>query len=521
MNFGEILRKSSILYSDNTAIAYGEQRQTFKELYDRSCRLANGLLDLGVEPGDRVAVLEDNSTQSLERIGGLAAGGFVRAPMYTQNVADVHVYMLNLIGARALIVDEQHLKSVSDRLADVPTLEHVIVSGSEATEHQSYSELIENASSDHPRPQIDEGSNHIIRFSAGTTGRPKGIVHTQRLWLQLGNELALALPRIGEDDSYLAAGPLSHASGLLAWPLITNGASHVILGPFDPAKFLEIIETDRITLSLLVPTMIAAIANHPDAKKRELSSLRAMFYGASPITERTLKDALGAWGNIMYQLYGQSENVPLTVLTPRHHIIDGTEEERSYLRSAGRPTPNTLLRIVDDEGNEVPNGQLGEIAALGPGRMKEIWGDPEATAARVTSDGFVRTRDVGYVDERGFLFLADRMEDLIISGGFNIWPAEVENALASHPAVLESAVVGVPDEKWGEAVLGVVVLREGHEATEEELIEHCRELIGSVKKPARVEFVREPLPKSAVGKLVRRQVRERYWTDEDRQIRGA
>jgi acyl-CoA synthetase (AMP-forming)/AMP-acid ligase II len=255
------------------------------------------------------------------------------------------------------------------------------------------------------------------------------------------------------------------------------------------------------------------IIAHPAASHADVSSLRAVFYGAAPISERTLNDARSVWGDVMYQMYGQSEAVPLTVLTPAGH----TQE---HIRSAGRPTANTVLRIVDENGEDVSPGEVGEIAARTPTAMAEIWRDPEATGARTLADGSILTRDMGYLDEDGYLFLADRKEDMIISGGFNIWPAELENALAEHPAVAQVAVVGVPNEKWGETPKAVVVLREGQSATEDELIDWTRERIGAVKRVTSVEFV-EDLPKSGLGKVLRREVRAHYWQNAERSVAGA
>jgi acyl-CoA synthetase (AMP-forming)/AMP-acid ligase II len=279
---------------------------------------------------------------------------------------------------------------------------------------------------------------------------------------------------------------------------------------FDPAKYLEAIERQRCTHTLLVPTMIQMVAAVPNAKTYDLSSMKDVLYGAAPITEKALLAGLDLWGNIMYQLYGQSECLDGTVLLPRYHRPNGDERERRWLRSAGRPAPGSIITIRDDDGNELPTGEVGEICMKTPAHMKEIYGDPEATAVRFTADGAVRTRDMGYLDEDYFLYIVDRKEDMIISGGFNIWPLEIENALSSHPAVQEVAVVGVPDEKWGEAVLAAVVLTPGAEATEEELIAWAREKVGPVKKPKRIIISTEPLPKSPVGKLLRRQVREKY-----------
>ena len=274
-------------------------------------------------------------------------------------------------------------------------------------------------------------------------------MHTVAGFTAVGNEMALAMPRLDQDDRYLAAGPLTHAAMLPLWGILAAGGAVVVLPAFHPARFLELVEQERCTTTLLVPTMIQMIVTLPEAGQADLSSLRAVFYGAAPISEQTLAEATPILGPILYQMYGQSEAVPLTVLTPRDHVLDGTEQERLRLRSAGRPTPGTELTIVDEDGKELPAGEVGEIAARSPAAMACIWQDPEATAARTLPDGSVLTRDMGYVDADGYLFLADRKEDLIISGGFNIWPAELENALASHPAVAEAAVVRIPHEKWG------------------------------------------------------------------------
>jgi acyl-CoA synthetase (AMP-forming)/AMP-acid ligase II len=325
--------------------------------------------------------------------------------------------------------------------------------------------------------------------------------------------MALVMPPLGDTDKYLAAGPLAHAALLALYGTLAAGGTVVVMRAFDPARFLETVEHERCTVTMLVPTMIQMITALPQARTANLSSLRAVFYGAAPISERTLADGRAVWGDIMYQMYGQSEAVPLTVLTPADH-------GGGLLRSAGRPTLNTVIRIVDIDGDDLPPGQVGEIAARTPTAMAGIWRDEEATRERFLADGSILTRDMGYLDEDGFLFLADRKEDMVISGGFNIWPAELENALASHPAVAEVAVVGVPHDKWGETPKAVVVLRAGHRADEQELIAWSRQKVGAVKRVTSVEFT-DALPKSPLGKILRREVRQRFWDHTTRAIAGA
>ena len=516
-----MLRKAGTLYGTRTAVVYGDRRLTYAELYERSCRLANALADHGLRPGDRVATLAENRLTSIEEMTGLALGGFVRSPMFTRNPVGAHLHMLNVVGARALIVQDRYWEELAPHIHEAPTVETVLVHGDARGRSLAYDRSIEGASSTDPHVPVSPHDPHIVRFSAGTTGQPKGICHTVAGWQAMGNEHSLGFPPLQARDRQLIAGPMSHASGFLVWPMIACGACQVIMPRFDPAGFLSLVESQRCTRAILIPTMIRMIVDHPDVVRRDLSSLVAIYYGAAPIAEKTLQDARAVWGNIMYQVYAQSECLPISVLSPEYHRPEGTDRERAWLRSAGRPFPNVCVRIVDDDGGELAVGEVGEIVALSPGNMQGIWNDPEATRERFTADGWVRTRDIGYLDEDGFVYVADRKEHMIISGGFNIWPAEIENALYSHPAVKEACVVGVPDSKWGETPKAVVVLREGATATESELIDWCADRVGSAKKPTSVDFSDEPLPKSPVGKMVRRAVRDRYWKGRRRAVHGA
>ena len=511
MDLPLLLRKSARNFPGRAAVVFEDDTLTYAELYERSCRLANALIDLGLRPGDRVGVLGDNTVNSVEEICGLALAGLVRVTMYAHNPPDLQVHALELTGARGLIVQPSYLEGLGNRLGEVPTLEHVVVHGPAADPGQSYDLLCDKAPADDPRLTIDPGSPYIIRFSAGTTGLPKGIMHTVRGWWRMGNELALCLPRLDEDSRQLVSGPMTHANGLGVWLQMAAGGAQVVMPRFDPGLFLELTERHRCTWSILVPTMIQMVVDHPDAAQRDVSSLQAVMYGGSPIAEDVLARAQGYWGEIMYQFYGQSESMPATILSPRHHAADETGN-RPKLRSAGRPTPNSHIRILDEDGHDLPAGEVGEIAIRSPGAMEGLWGEPEATAKRLTPDGYVLSRDLGYLDEDGFLFVADRKEDMIISGGYNIWPAEVENALFAHPAVAEAAVVGVPHDKFGETPKAFVVLRPGATVTEAELIAWCREKLGPVKKPTVVEFLDEPLPKSGVGKVLRRMLKMREGT---------
>jgi len=520
-DFGQILRRSAREYATNTAVSCGEHEQTYAELYERSCRLANALDGLGVAKGDRVALLGPNAFETVEQIAGTALGGYVRAGLYAHQTGEVNAYLLELTGARVLIVAAPLLDELAPHLPALPELEHVVVYAGEAPQGtSSYEALLAAAALEDPRVEMGPEDLHVIRFSAGTTGRPKGIVHTNARWLAMITEYRTAVPQIDERDRYLAAGQLTHAAVIFLWPMLQSGACVVVVEAFEPGLVLELIESRRVTFTLVVPTMIQALVAHPDAQTRDLSSLRCLNYAASPISETTMTRALEVFGPVLYQLYAQSEAVPATMLLPYQHRPDGTERERRWMRSVGRATPNTMVVAVDDDGNALPPGEVGEIAVLSPGNMTGLWRDPEGTAARLLPDGSVLTRDMGYVDAEGFVFLADRKEDMIISGGYNIWPAALENAIAAHPAISEVCVVGVPHEKWGETPIAVVVLQPGTTLEPDELITLTREKLGSVQKVTAVEIVAE-LPKTPIGKVLRREVRERYWDQREGRLGGA
>ncbi|ASR38098.1 hypothetical protein BAY61_27280 [Prauserella marina] len=506
MDLASLVRTGGTRYERQPAIIYQGVTQSYGQVYLRSCRLDNALAGLGVSQGERVATLTDNSPEALELVLGIALGGYVRASLYTHNSAETNLYLLNTIGASVLIVQGHYYDAIAPHLKQAVTLRHVLVfDGAAPSGALDYEELLA-ASSERDRGIVmPPEAPQTIRFSAGTTGKPKGILHSVRAWTGMGTETAILLPELGTSDSYLAGGPLSHATMMPVPGVLAAGASIVVLRAFEPGEFLAAVERHRCTVTFGVPTMVQLAARHPDASTRDLSSLRAIIYGGSPMTETALNEARSVFGDIMVQLYGQSEGAPASWLRPQDH----TARDGKYLRSAGRATANSRITIVDEHGAELPQGEIGEIAFDTPGAFTEIWGDPAATKARKLADGSVLSRDMGYLDEDGYLFITDRKEDMIISGGFNVWPAEVENALVAHPEVREASVVGIPHDKWGETPMALVVLADGANVSEDELIAWTRDKVGPVKRVTSVRFGTE-LPKSPVGKVLRRTVRDQY-----------
>lgn len=524
MNPAEAVRRHAEQNGDRVVMVCEDIEQTYGQLYERSQRLANALGGVGLRPGDCVAILLDNGPATLELVVGISFAGLVRAPLYGHDPATRHEYLINLTEATALIIDEKYLEPLEPHLGACPGIRELIVLGDGEFAREvvrrgparAYEEFVAAASTEPVLADLSPDAPYQIRFSAGTTGNPKGILHSVGGWTAAGNQIAEILDQpLTSDDRYLAAGPLTHAASMPVWPLLDAGGTVVVMPSFDAGRFLELTERHRVTISLVVPAMVQVLTAHPEAPSRDLSSLRAVYYGTSPMPESILVAGIALWGNIMYQVYGQSEALPVAALVPRDHVVDGDELHRGRLRSAGRPLASCEVRIVDDADREVARGEVGEIVVNTPGRMKEIWGDPEATKARITSDGWVRTRDMGRFDEDGFLFLADRKEDMIISGGYNIWPAELENALVDHPAVLEAAVVGVPHSRWGESPHAVVVLdpERAEDVDEAELIAWTRRAVGSVKKVTGVTFADE-LPRTPIGKVLRRVLREQLARDE-------
>jgi acyl-CoA synthetase (AMP-forming)/AMP-acid ligase II len=524
MDFGQLARKAGWVYRDLDAVVCEGERLTYSEMCGRACRLADGLGSLGLRPGDRVATLGDNMLVTPEAVVGLALGGFVRCPLYAGNPAEVHLGMIEQSGARALLVQDKHLASCADRLREAAELETVIVYGEAPPGTRAYTDLLRHSRAADPGYEWAPDDLYQIRFSAGTTGRSKAIAHTASGWHSYANDLISCLPVMEPGDSQLIVGSMSHGSGHQLWATIARGVKHVLMPAFDAGPALELLAAERCSaISILVPTMVQLMVNHPDARTYDFSALRAVPYGGAPITERTLADARDVWGDVMYQMYGQSEGAPATILYPSDHLPldDGTANP--LLRSVGRSMPNAFVKIVNDEGAEVEYGEIGEISILTAGNMRCLWGDREGTAARLDGRGWLRTRDLGWQDDRGYLYLSDRVEDMIITGGLNVYPAEIENALAAHPAVFEVAVIAVPHPRWGETPKAVVVPREGHQVSEDELICWGRTKLGSMKKPTGVIFQSDPLPKSPVGKVLRRQLRDSYrnsWPESAAELPG-
>ena len=506
------MRRAAKNYANLEAIVHGDRRLTFGQAWGRGLRLANALIDLGLQPGDRVGLLEDNSIEAADIFAGAAAANVVRVPLYPRNGREAHKHMLGHTGCRALVVSKNHLPEVEGIEKELPDLEHVLV------RDESYEDWLAGFPDSDPDVPVKESDYFIIRHTGGTTGLGKGVAYTHRSWLSCARDWFYGYPPVEPGDKALHLGPISHGSGYLFLPLWLSGGSNVMMDHFDVSVAAKIMEREGIGYMFLVPTMLNALNHEPTIRQRDWSRLKCMLVAAAPIADDTALTGYEIFGDAMYQGYGQTEVLLVSFMGPRQWF--GKAEGSTPLRSCGLLGPWAEVEIWDEELKPLPTGEVGEIVARTDGQMTGFWNNPEATAERIVN-GWVRTGDMGYIDRNGYLYMVDRADDMIISGGFNIWPAELENVLSDHPAVREVAVFGIPHEKWGETPHAVCVLEDGADVTEQELIELCAERLGSYKKPAAVEFRSEPLPKSPVGKIRRKDLREPYWAGRDRRVGGT
>jgi acyl-CoA synthetase (AMP-forming)/AMP-acid ligase II len=471
------------------------------------------LREHGVRAGDRVAVLEDNTLEAADLYLGCTAANFVRVPLYARNSGEAHRQMIDNTGCTAVVVSEGHAHELDGIQAELPGLKYLMVRDA------SYEGLLAGASTVDYGTRPSPSDPYVIRHTAGTTGRSKGVAYTHWKWLAYCRDWFYPFPGVEVGDANLCASPISHGSGYFFTPIWIAGGRNVLLEKVEPKACLDLMEAEHVSYMWCVPTLLGSLARDPSAMGRNWGALKAMLVAGAPINEATARAGHAVFGDVLFSGYGQTEVFPVTQISPREWFSDVPGS--TPLRSAGRAYGYALVRIVDPETREdVAAGEEGEIAARADGQMIEYWNDPEATAEKIR-DGWIMTGDIGRVDANGYLYLLDRASDLIISGGFNIYPAELENVIAGLPGVLEVAVFSVPDEKWGESPAAVVVVNDLGDVTEAQVVELCRSNLGSYKKPSRVVVTTDPLPKSAVGKILRRVLREPYWAQREARVAGS
>ncbi|MCK4242765.1 MAG: long-chain-fatty-acid--CoA ligase, partial [Dehalococcoidia bacterium] len=498
MNTTELLMITSAICPDRPAVIFEGKKYSFSELSERANRLANALLSLGIEKGERVAILQVNCNQYVEAYYAVAKIGAIFVPLNFRAKRDELVHMLNHSESSILFVGQRYLEMVNDMRSELPLIKHYISIDSKQEGMLYYEDMLASVSDEEVFTDIADDDITMLMYTAGTTGLPKGVPLTHNSFtLYLLENVAPADLEIEETN--LLTMPLYHVAGVQAMLAATyGGRSLAMMRQFEVNEWLETVQRERANRAMLVPTMLKRVIDHPDFNKYDLSSLKVITYGAAPMPFEVIKKAIELFPGVNFiNAFGQTETAStITTLGPEDHIIEGTEEEKEkklgrLTSSIGRPMPDVEMKIIDEQGNDLPPGEVGEIVALGPRVMSGYWKDAEKTAKTLTKDGWLRTGDMGYTDEEGYFYLAARADDMIIRGGENISPEEVENALYTHPAVEEAAVIGVPDPEWGQQPRAIVVLKEGEAATADELIEYCRERMSSFKRPRSVVFVDE------------------------------
>ena len=484
------------------AVIEGERRLTYRELGERVARLGGALDDLGVPPGGFVGVLAGNTGAHLECWLAVPAHGRVINSLNHRLALSELAFMVEDSETRILVTDDARLEDALALKDQCPSLEHVVHAGDGlcAQGCLSYQALLGGASGV-TAPDVPGDTLAAISYTGGTTGRPKGVMLSHANLVANAKHF-LFTDALTAEDRYVHAAPMFHAAdSTMVFCTTWAGATHILLDRFDLPRFVDAAERHGATVLVLVPTMIRMLLDHLDEHPADLGALRLMHYAAAPMSESLRERAMRMLGCYFLHGYGMTEAAPgVTYLSPADHRAG------RHLRSVGHAIPGVQVEIRDPLGRPLPEGEIGEVCVRGPNVMLGYWNRPEATEEVLSADGWYRTGDAGHLDG-GYLYLADRLKDMIISGGENVYSIEVENVIASHPAVQEVAVVARPDERWGERVHAIVVVEPGLELDEAAIVEHCRSRIAGFKIPRSVELRGEPLPKTGAGKVLKAKLR--------------
>ncbi len=504
-------------YNDEPCLYLGDKVASYADVRASTSQMVQALQSKGLKKGDRIAVISANRPEVLSNIAAMQLNGCVGTPLHPLGSLEDHAYVLDDAGVSCLVFDAAVFAGRAAELkARCPGVKHFLGFGPNDV-GDDYLALAETFTPKPlVRPDVDVDDVSSITYTGGTTGKPKGVLSTYRGGAYM-TMIQMAEWEFPEELRMLIATPLSHAAAAFFVPVLQKGGAFYVMQGFSADEFFGMVEQHKITATMLVPLMIYVLMDSERSKTADMSSMQSLFYGASAMSPARLKEGIERWGHIFYQFFGQSE-APMVLTNMKKAEHDLSKPER--LSSCGRPSPWVHLALLDDEGNEVPKGEAGEICVRAPLVMKEYHNKPEQTA-EATQGGWLHTGDVGRLDADGFLYIVDRKKDMIVTGGFNVFPREVEDVISAHSAVAQVAVIGVPDERWGEAVKAVVVLRPDQKESDElaaELIAAVKEAKGSVQAPKTVDFA-AGIPLTAIGKPDKKALRAQYWEGQERKVK--
>ncbi len=510
--YADIIYRNALLRAEQEVFVYGTQRVTFSQYNKRVNSLIHALTSLGLEKGDGIGLLSWNCLECTDVTGAAMKGGFVISPFNPRMGADELDYIINDSEIRILFVGPELVETVNQIRSRLPRVSHYISLEGKADNMLDHSELLSIHSQEEPPAVVDENDPFILFYTSGTTGVPRGAIYTHYRKLEEARTKAFTIG-IQPEHKHIMILPLFHIGGWSHfWAFFCAGACNVIMPQrsFDPAATMQALSDESATDIHIVPTHLVGLLNVPAIDRYNLSKLNRIWYAASPMPLELLRKGIDRFGPIFAQGYGQTESGPdISILSREsHNVVDKSPEEQKVLTSCGQPCLWVHARIVDDNGNDVEPGIVGDIIVQSKSVMVGYWRKPDLTRETI-KDGWLHTGDMGYYDEQGYMYIVDRKKDLVISGGENVYPREVEEVLYRHPAVMECAVIGIPDEKWVERVHAVIVLKPGQSATTDDIINFCKDNLARYKAPRSVDFV-QSLPKNPQGKILKKELRAKY-----------
>ena len=516
MNTSQFIGIPGMLFPDQEILAFEGKRMTYGELVDRIKRLASSLRDQGIQAGDRVAILQTNCIQYIEAYYATATLGATFVPLNYRAKPPELEYMITAANTKILFIGDRYIDQVSQLKPNLGCVEKYVTLETRRDDMLHYDDLIEQGSPDIEEAEVEEDDLSILMYTSGTTSLPKGVMLTYGGFTNyvIGTvEMADGTPR----GTSLLCAPLYHIAGTMnIMTALWNGRKIAVLRQFDTKEWLKTVQSEQVSHAFVVPTMLKQLIDHPDFSQYDLSSLQNLSYGGAPMAFPVIRKAIDLFPDStgFVNAFGQTEtNSTLTVLGPADHKLNGPPEEvernLKRLTSVGLPLPDVQVRVLDEDSKELPANEIGEVVIRTPRVMKGYANQESATAALLDENGWLHTRDMGYIDEDGYVYLVGRKDDIIIRGGENIAPAEIEAVLHAHPAIDEAAIIGAPDEDFGQKIVAFVALKPGQSATADDVSDFCKERLASFKKPEEINFIDE-LPKNPLGKVLKKELKALY-----------